>query len=50
MIREVQRLIGQRVDIHRPPFARCAARVFQHRLHDAVGAFAVFVDLIQVAG
>ena len=41
VIGEVQRLIDQRVEIDRPPFARRAARMFQHGLDDAVGAFAV---------
>ena len=50
VIREVQRLIDQRVDVHRAPLARCAARVFQHGLHDAVGALAVLGDFLQVAG
>jgi len=50
VIREVQRLIGQSVDVHFPPLARGTARMFQHRLDDAVGAFAVFGDLLQIAG
>ena len=32
VIGEVQRLIDQRVEIDRAPLARCAARMFQHRL------------------
>ena len=48
VVGEVQRLIDQRVQIDHAPFARGPARMFQHRLHDAVGTFAVLGDLRQI--
>jgi hypothetical protein len=48
-VREVQRLIDQRVDFDRPPLTGRAARVFQHAADDAVGASPVLGDLFQIA-
>ena len=50
VIGEVQRLVDQGVEIDLTALARDAARVFQHRLDDVVGALAVLGDLLEVAG
>ena len=50
VIGEVERLLDQRIDVGLLPVARAAARMRQHALDDAVGAPAVFGDLVEVAG
>ena len=48
MIGQIQRLVGDGVEVGGLAFARPLARVQQHVLDDAVGALAVLVDLAQV--
>ena len=50
VIRKVQRLIDEPIEVHRTAFAADAARVLQHALDDAVGALAVLGDLAEIAG
>ncbi len=50
MIGEVERLLDQRIDIYALPLAAAAARMRQHAGDDAVGAPAVFRDLLEIAG
>src|SRR5215467_11109685 len=50
MIGEVERLFDERVDVGRLPITAAAARMRKHALDDAVGAAAVFSDLLEIAG
>jgi hypothetical protein len=49
VIRKVERFLDQGIQLNLPPLARASARVFQHAPHNAVGAFAVFGYLGQIA-
>ena len=49
VIGEVQRLLDQRVEVDYPALTADTPRVFEHALDDAVGALAVFGDLVEVA-
>ena len=50
MIGEVQSLLDQAVQIDLPALARDPARVFEHGLHDIVGAPAMLGDFLEIAG
>ena len=49
VIREVQCLLDQIVQVDLAPLAADTARVLQHALDDVVGALAVLGDLLEVA-
>src|SRR5262249_57258242 len=48
VIGEVQRLLGQSVNVDAAVLTRCAARMLKHAANDSVGALAMLDDLRKV--